>query len=189
MAQALSLYQINTRVWLTKHSLALGRRATLDDITDADLGFFHQGQFEGRQKRISPHLVRGPEEPINQRLTQFYDRLLAVLRDPVIRHGDWQLLECCPAWEGNWSMESFVTFAWTGTNGDRRLVTVNYSDHQSQCYLLMPWTNLAGRIWQLRDRMGPAFFERNGEDLTTRGLYLDMPAWASHIFEMRTAAP
>ena len=32
-----SLYQINTRVWLTELSRALGRRATLDDIPDAEL--------------------------------------------------------------------------------------------------------------------------------------------------------
>ena len=32
-----SLYQINTRVWLTELSHALGRRATLDDIPDAEL--------------------------------------------------------------------------------------------------------------------------------------------------------
>ena len=32
-----ALYQINTRVWLTALSRALGKRATLDDIQDADL--------------------------------------------------------------------------------------------------------------------------------------------------------
>src|SRR5262245_52194377 len=32
-----SLYQINTRVWLTDLSRALGRRATLDDIPDVEL--------------------------------------------------------------------------------------------------------------------------------------------------------
>ena len=32
-----SLYQINTRVWLTRLSQTLGRPATLDDIPDADL--------------------------------------------------------------------------------------------------------------------------------------------------------
>ena len=31
------------------------------------LRFFHQGQFEGRKKRISPHLCRGPIEPVDQR--------------------------------------------------------------------------------------------------------------------------
>src|SRR6185437_7711278 len=62
------------------------------------LRFFHQGQFEGRQKRISPHLVRGQDEPIDPKLEQFYDRLLAILRHPVVRHGQWQLLECASAW-------------------------------------------------------------------------------------------
>src|SRR5437879_1559874 len=32
-----SLYQINTRVWLTELSRKLGRRAVLDDIPDAEL--------------------------------------------------------------------------------------------------------------------------------------------------------
>ena len=32
-----SLYQINTRVWLTELGLSLGRPATLDDIPDAEL--------------------------------------------------------------------------------------------------------------------------------------------------------
>ena len=32
------------------------------------LRFFHQGQFEGRRTRISPHLVRGPDEPVDDRL-------------------------------------------------------------------------------------------------------------------------
>src|SRR5688572_16255205 len=32
-----SLYQINTRVWLTELSQAYGRPATLDDIPDAEL--------------------------------------------------------------------------------------------------------------------------------------------------------
>jgi hypothetical protein len=32
-----SLYQINTRVWLTERSRTLGHAATLDDISDAEL--------------------------------------------------------------------------------------------------------------------------------------------------------
>src|SRR5205814_981843 len=62
------------------------------------LRFFHQGQFDGRKKRISPHLCRGPDEPTDQDLGKFYNRLLAVLRQPALRNGRWQLLECVPAW-------------------------------------------------------------------------------------------
>ena len=32
-----SLYQINTRVWMTELARSLGRPATLDDIPDAEL--------------------------------------------------------------------------------------------------------------------------------------------------------
>ncbi len=151
------------------------------------LRFFHDGQFQGRKTRISPHLVRGPEEPIDSRLEQFYDRLLAVLHQPVVRDGQWQLLDCTAAWDGNWTSDCFVAYAWTGEDGGRRLVAVNYSDHQSQCYVAIPWTDLEGHVWQLRDQMGAAVYERSGGDLAAKGLYLDMPAWAYHVFDVRRA--
>ena len=90
------------------------------------LRFFHQGQFQGRKTRISPHLVRGPEEPIDQRLEQFYDRLLAVLRQPAVRDGEWQLLDCTSAWDGNWTCDGFRGLCvarrrWRAAAGDGEL--------------------------------------------------------------------
>ena len=41
-----SLYQINTRVWLTELSRTLGRPATLDDIPDAELDAPGQKGFD-----------------------------------------------------------------------------------------------------------------------------------------------
>jgi hypothetical protein len=105
------------------------------------LRFFHQGEFEGRKKRISPHLIRGPEEPVDQKLKQFYDRLLAVLRQPILRDGQWQLLECVPAWDGNWTWDCYLAFAWQASSGARLLVTVNYAPNQSQCYVRLPFTD------------------------------------------------
>jgi len=148
------------------------------------LRFFHQGQLEGKRKRISPHLVRGPEEPIDMNLERFYWRLLEVLRHPVVREGCWQLLECSPAWEGNWTSDCVLAYSWTGNDGTKRLVAVNYSDHQSQCYVALPWTELSGRTWKLLDQMGTAIYERAWDDLAAKGLYLDMPAWAYHVFDI-----
>ena len=48
----------------------------------------------------------------------------------------------------------------------------------------MPWNDLAGRTWRLRDRLGPAVYERGGADLAARGLYLDLPAWGYHVFDV-----
>jgi glycosidase len=148
------------------------------------LRFFHQGQFEGRKKRISPHLCRGPNEPVEQKLKQFYDRLLAVLRHPVVRNGQWQLLECIPAWEGNWTWDCFVAFAWQGPGGDRFLVVVNYAPSQSQCYIRLPFTDLGSGHWRLKDLLGDAQYDRDGNDLQSRGLYFDVPPWQNHIFTM-----
>src|SRR5204863_7719776 len=41
-----SLYQINTRVWLTELSRKLGRSATLDDIPDAELDHLAKMGFD-----------------------------------------------------------------------------------------------------------------------------------------------
>jgi glycosidase len=168
-------------------STAVHEVAAVITFLSPGLRFFHQGQFQGRKKRISPHLVRGPEEIIDQGLEQFYDRLLAVLRQPVVRDGQWRLLECLPAWDGNWTSDCFVAYAWSGRDGTRLLVAANYSDHQSQCYLQMPWIDLEGQAWQLRDRMGTVVYERNGGDLAELGLYLDLPAWGYHVFDLHAA--
>ncbi|MGH7184610.1 MAG: alpha-amylase family glycosyl hydrolase, partial [Nitrospiraceae bacterium] len=152
------------------------------------LRFFHQGQFEGRRKRISPHLVRGPEEGTDDRLHQFYERLLAVLRQPVVRDGQWQLLECLPAWEGNGTSEGFIASSWQTRDGQRRLIAVNFSGQQSQCYVRLPFQNVASRTVRLKDQMSDASYDRDGNDLLSRGLYLDLPAWGYHVFEMSIEA-
>lgn len=149
------------------------------------LRFFHQGQFEGRLKRISPHLCRAPEEAVNGALKQFYDRLLNILRRPTVRQGKWQLLECVPAWNGNDSVDAFIAYTWEHSEGSRLLIAVNYSAHQSQAYLRLPFTDLGKKRWVLRDLLGDAFYERDGNELQSKGLYLDVPHWQYHVFELR----
>jgi hypothetical protein len=148
------------------------------------LRFFHQGQLEGRTRRISPHLVRAPIEPVDAALGQFYDGLLAVLRRSAIRDGQWRLLECAPAWDGNWTWDCFLAWLSKGQDGQRLLVAVNYAGNQSQCYARLPLPDLNGRSVQLKDVMGAASYERDGSDLLARGLYLDVPPWGHHVFEM-----
>ncbi len=146
--------------------------------------FFHQGQFEGRKKRISPHLCRAPVEPIDPKLEQFYARLLDVLHHPVVRDGQWQLLECVPAWEGNWTWDCFLAFAWQNPGGDRLLVTVNYAPNQSQCYVRLPFTDLGNDQWRFEDLLGNATYDRDGNDLQASGIYIDDPPWKSSVFSL-----
>ena len=146
------------------------------------LRFFHQGQFEGRRKRISPHLVRAPVEPANGGLQQFYDRLLAVLRLPAMREGHWQSLECVPAWDGNWTWDGFLAFGWEGFGRKRLLAAVNYAANQGQCYVRLPFPDLAGHTVRFKDLMSPASYDHAGTDVGSKGLYLDLPPWGYHVF-------
>jgi hypothetical protein len=160
------------------------RAAAVLTFFSPGLRFFHQGQREGKQVRIPMHLGRGPTEPVDEAIRGFYGRLLACLKDSAFRDGIWQLLACCASWEGNASSEDFIAFAWTGPGERRRLVAVNYAGHRSQCFVGMPWSDLRGRTWRLADRMGDDDYDRSGDDLAERGLYLDVPAWGFHVFDV-----
>jgi hypothetical protein len=148
------------------------------------LRFFHQGQLTGRKKRISPHLVRAPVEPVDEGLERFYERLLGALREPCVRGGAWRLLECVPAWDGNGSWDGFIAWSWEGAGGERRLIAVNYAGHPGQCYVRLRFGDIAGRGVRLADAMSPARYDREGGELAGRGLYLDLPAWGYHVFEV-----
>ncbi len=152
------------------------------------LRFFHDGQFHGRKKKVSPHLCRRPDEPVDAVLAKFYDRLLAVLRRPPVRDGRWQLLECRMAWEGNGTWDNFLGFAWEGAGGERLLAAVNCSPNQGQCYVRLPFGDLGGRAWRLEDQLSTDVYDRDGDDLRSRGLYLDMRPWQAAVYSFRGLA-
>ena len=53
--------------------------------------------------------------------------------------------------------------------------------------MALPWDDLPGRSLQLADRLSPAVYDRDGDELATKGLYLDLPAWGHHVFVVQDA--
>jgi len=160
------------------------RAAAVITFLAPGLRFFHQGQFEGRMARISPHLCRGPEETADPETTAFYDRLLAVLRRPAVRGGEWKLLPCGVAWDGNQTWDSYVAFSWQSGGDDRLVVAVNAGAVHGQCFVRLPFRDLEGGRWRLQDLLGEAVYVRDGSDLHTWGLFLDEPPWKAQVFSM-----
>jgi hypothetical protein len=150
------------------------------------LRFFHDGQFEGRTRKVSVHVDRRPVEPVESSLRDFYARLLSCVTQPEIRDGEWQLLDAAPAWDGNWTWECFVSFAWQQPGSQPLVVVVNYAPNRSQCYLRLPIDEIRGHPVRAQDLMGSVIYERAGDELTSRGLYLDMPRWGFHVFRLET---
>ena len=160
------------------------RAAAVITYSIPGLRFFHQGQFEGRKKRISPHLVRAPLEPVDKEIESFYESLLAVLRNPIVQNGSWQSLACRPAWDGNGSWNAFVAHSWQGHSGERMLIAVNYAPHASQCYIPLPFPEIQNRSVQLENLLSSTCYTRDGNELLERGFYLDLGPWSYHIFTL-----
>jgi hypothetical protein len=149
------------------------------------LRFFHQGQLAGARVHVPVHLCRGPVEAPDPEVAAFYDRLLAVLSEPgAFREGVWSLIPPQPAWAGNATSQDFISYAWRTRDGGGRVVVVNYSDHQAQCRLQLPFSGLAGSQYRLIDMMGSEVYIRDGNGLIEPGLYIDLGAWGCNVFRL-----
>ncbi|WP_025661486.1 alpha-amylase family glycosyl hydrolase [Rhizobium sp. IBUN] len=165
---------------------AMHQAAAVITYLSPGLRFFHQGQFEGRRKRIAPHLVRAPIEPVDEAVKRFYEGLLSVMRNRTVRDGDWCKLDCEPAWDGNWTSDGFLAFGWQ-RDAARLLVVVNYASNQGQCYVRLPYADPDGGTVRFTDLTSGACYEHAENDLLSTGLYIDLPPWGYHLFEMKPA--
>jgi glycosidase len=147
------------------------------------LRFFHQGQLEGWQKHIPVHLCRAAEQTTDEAIREFYQKLLACLRLPVVRNGTWELLDRFPAWLGNPTWDCFIAFTWEGQDEEKLLVLVNYAPNQSQGYIRLPFTELGGLKCILCDLMSGIIYDRTGDSLIS-GVYFDLPPWGYHVFSL-----
>lgn len=150
--------------------------------------FFQEGQLEGRRLRANVHLRRRVEEPIDPLFQQFYGQVLGLLKLPQLRRGRWRLLDWRPAWTENPTWERFIVFWWDPPEDEASLpsllVAVNFGPTQGQCYVQWPAGN-GNRLLLLHDLMQPLQYERELADLVRYGLYVDLPPWGYHVFEVR----
>jgi hypothetical protein len=148
--------------------------------------FFHEGQFEGRTKRASNHLSRRADEPIDFDIKNFYENLLRIVDLPIFATGKHHLIGCNYAWEGNPTWENFVAIGWESPEHNPLVIVVNFSDSWSQCFARVLQTDATNKVIRFADQMSDAFYDRDGTDLGARGLFLDMPPWGYHVFEVTT---
>ncbi len=143
---------------------------------------YHAGQLEGLHTHIPVFLARGPQQPADEALRAFYETLLAAVADSGLRGGDWQLCECT-GWPDNGSAGQLVAWCWR-TDRRRRLIVVNLAGQDAQARVRLPWSDLGGRTWQLRDELGGDPFERDGDELQAQGLYVGMRPWEPYFLNV-----
>ena len=157
------------------------RAAAVVAATVPGLLLLHDGQLEGRRERQPLQLLRRPSEPAAPEVAAFYERLLGAARQRP--QTGWRLLEPRPAWKGNPTSEDFVASLWE-ENGGFRLAAVNFAPAPGQCYLELGGLGLEDGEVELRDALSETRYRRDGDEVAARGLYLDLPPYGAHLFDV-----
>ncbi|HXY49465.1 MAG TPA: alpha-amylase [Terriglobales bacterium] len=157
------------------------RAAALTISTLPGIKLFYEGQFEGRKVRPPVFLDRRPHELVDADLQSFYKKLLGAINRPVFREGEWRLCERT-GWPDNTSFQNLV--AWNWRKGDERyLIVVNLSDGLVQARVQVRWADVGGGKWQLRDALSGTVYERDGDEMLSSGLYVELRPWNYHFFQ------
>ncbi|MEY4668551.1 MAG: hypothetical protein RL518_1250 [Pseudomonadota bacterium] len=159
------------------------RAAAVVSYLAPGMRFFHHGQLEGRRVRVPVHLRRGPCEDADPRVVEIYEQLLPIVNSQAGKLGSWQLLRCSPAWEGNATHANFVAYHIAHDGGDL-LVAVNYASYRGQCFVQLPQALPQKGTARLTDLLSDARYDRDAHDLASRGLFLDVDGFTSHVFSL-----
>ncbi len=162
-------------------SAAKQRAVAVVAATIPGMRLFHEGQFEGRKVRLPVFLGRRPEEATDRDLRDFYTKLVTSIDRPIFHTGRWSL--CArTGWPDNQRYCNLV--AWNWVAGDERyLVVVNLSDAPAQARIQVKWNGACGTKCVLFDVLSNVTYERDGAEMSSPGLYVELGAWGYHFFQ------
>lgn len=159
--------------------------AALTIATLPGIRLFHEGQFEGRKVRVPVFLARRPDEAVDDDLSAFYRDLLEAVDHQVFREGQWSL--CARSgWPDNASFQNLMAWSWR-KHDECYLIVINLSDCPSQAQVRVGWADANGGKWLLTDVFTGATYERDGNEISSPGLYVALDSWGFHF--LRCARP
>ena len=162
-----------------------GRAAAVAIATLPGATMWHEGQFEGRRVHPPVFLSRRPDEAPDIELASWYRRLLTAVDSHQVRAGAWRLLEAS-GWPDNQSCANLAAWSWAGDRGgDRHMVVVNLSGQPAQARIPLDWPDLPDRNWQITDILGQNVFDRDGGELASPGLFVDLGPWQFHLLALQ----
>ena len=132
--------------------------------------------------KLPVQLRRRPDEPVDEELRAFYKRLLPLLQLPALTDGECQLC-AITGWPDNDSFQQLVAWSWQSTS-QQCVVVANLSDAAAQGRVQSIWPSISGQQWVFQDRLSGTSFEYSGDEVLNAGLYVDLPAWGYHFFEL-----
>jgi hypothetical protein len=160
-------------------------------FTIPGMHFIHDGQQEGRTRRISMHVncrSKLQDDVKDPNLAVMYDALIKALGEEAIRNGDWRGCHLTASQDGNPSFERLVSHVnWKGQ--EAMLTVVNFSGDWSNGHIILPDKHcgfLRGKKAKLTDMLSDTVIEKDGGVLLgdNSGLWLNLEPWKAHLFKI-----
>jgi hypothetical protein len=66
---------------------------------------------------------------------------------------------------------------------ERYLIVVNLSDCPAQAQIQVRWADVSGGAWHLIDLLSEVAYERDGDEMLSPGLYVELAPWNYHFLQ------
>jgi hypothetical protein len=142
------------------------------------LRFFFDGQLEGARVRTPVQLGRWIDEPVDDRIRDLYQRLLATASHALFHEGEWRLLGVSHA--GDSTYASLIAYCWRHDDA-LAVIVANLGNVSAQGHVWMAGEWPPGGTIEFRDRLTGARYPRDRAALQACGLYVRLDPGAAHV--------
>jgi hypothetical protein len=160
------------------------RVAALVEATVPGMLLVRDGQIDGARETVPIEFRREPVEAPDTDLRDFYCRILRATDDEAFRLGHAIRLEPTAAWIGSDSHAGILARLWVGQHRQLRLAVANLTGEPVQGFIPLALPEFAGKIVHLEDQLAEIVYDRPGDDLLVRGLFVDLPSYGHHLFKL-----
>jgi hypothetical protein len=169
------------------------RAAAVTTFCAPGLRLFHEGQIDGRRVRIPVQLGRRPAEEADPDLRTFYERLLRVLQQPVLKEGVFQPVDVAQAGPEDHTNAHMVAATWH-TPRDRGtrtfLVVSNLAETKGYARIPLDAARFrADRQYAVVDHVDGQGYEREGAEIVDPGLFIALEPFQAHVLEIVEGPP
>jgi hypothetical protein len=156
------------------------RAAIVALATAPGMRLFLHGQMQGRRIRAPVELATVAEEPPDEELERYYNRVLRLTREEILRNGSWEPLPVLPV-DGERRPEELLAWQWR-LAPHRLAVVINFADHTVQGRVRLG-ADRTDQGYRLEDRLNETAYFRSGQELAD-GLYVRLDAGQAHLFDV-----
>ncbi len=148
---------------------------------------YFDGQFEGKKTKLPLQLGREPEEKISESLKEHYYKILSITKNKIFCEGDWRIIDTIPISHDDPSFENIFAWQWQLDN-ELRIISINYSDITGICRIKFSLKTAAKKI-KIKDELTGDEYLRSVDEIRSKGLYIELKAYNSHILSLIDEAP